>query len=56
MSQIYLELVNILKNQSLTFQGVTVEHRTYHECEGSIEKSVPRDHHLASPGLPSDDK
>ena len=30
--------------------------RIYHEYEGRIEKSVHRDHRLASQGLPSDDK
>ena len=30
--------------------------RIYHECEGRIKKIRPEDHHLASQGLPSDDK
>ena len=30
--------------------------RIYHECEGMIEKSVPRIAFLTSRGLPSDDK
>ena len=30
--------------------------RIYHECEGGIEKNRPKDHWLASRGLPSDDK
>ena len=28
----------------------------YHECDGGIEKICPKDQHLASRGLPSDNK
>ena len=30
--------------------------RIHHECEGGIEKPVPKDHHLESRGLQSDEK
>ena len=36
--------------------GEVTRARIYHECEGEIQKSVPKDHHLALQGLLSDDK
>ena len=42
---------------SLFAYGICLEIiRIYHECEGRIEKSIPRDHCLSSLGKPRDAK
>ena len=43
----------IKKNYFSEMNGMQ-EKRIYHECEGQIEKSVPRDHSLTSLGKPCD--
>ena len=47
-------LYELLRVDYLTYRWTII--RIYHECEGRIDKSVPRDHRLSSLGKPRDAK